>query len=80
MWDPEQATGSSSLQQISRKDHPGNAATELRFGPGESSLASFNLLAGKQPVGPRTVSHRTLISQVIHKHLDAAIHPGFDPR
>lgn len=33
----------------------------------ECSLAPFNLLVGKQPLSPRTVSHRTLISQVIHK-------------
>lgn len=62
------------------KNHPGNAATQLRSGAWECALAPFHLFIGKQPVSPRTVSHRTLISQIIHTHLEAAIHPGFDPK
>lgn len=81
LWDPNQPKGGSApLWQTSQKEYPGKAATQLRSGAWEWALAPFNLFIGKQPVSPRTVSHRALISQLIHKHLEAAIHPAFDPR
>lgn len=72
--------GSAPLLQTSQKDHPANAGSQLRSSAWECALAPFNLFLGKQPVSPRMVSHRTLVSQAIHKHLEAAIHPVFDPR
>lgn len=77
LWDPNSKEGSAPLWQ---KDHPGNAATQLRSGARECALAPFNLFIGKQPESPRTVLHSTLSSQAIHKHLEAAIHAVIDPR